>query len=69
MPETNDVTAAWIEETIRLQGGVAIPSELLPRVLLAVREHQEGMSRFREAGIDVREVFPAQVYRAIRSEP
>jgi len=68
MPENDEIDAAWVEAIIRLQGGVAVPTELLPRVVQLAREHRAAMRRFAEAGIEPRDVFPAQVYRAMRSE-
>lgn len=69
MFEKDEIDAAGVEAIIRLQRGVAIPRELLPRVVQLAREHREAMRRFAVAGIEPRDVFPAQVYRALRSEP
>jgi hypothetical protein len=66
--QNDDINAAWVEAIIRLQGGVAVPPELLPRVVQLALEHRAAMRRFAVAGIEPRDVFPAQVYRAIRSE-
>lgn len=68
MYENDEIDATWVEAMIRLQGGVAIPPELLPRVVQLAREHRAAMRRFAEAGVEPRDVFPAQVYRALRSE-
>lgn len=68
MFENDEVDAAWVEAIIRLQGGVAVPAELLPRVVQLAREHRAAMRRFADAGIEPQDVFPGQVYRALRSE-
>jgi len=64
MPESDEISAADVEAFVRLHGLVPIPPELMPRVLAMVRDHRESMLRFEEAGIDCRDVFPAQVFRA-----
>lgn len=63
MPEDEKISAADVEAFIRMYDLVPIPPDLMPRVLQAVREHRESMRRFAEAGIELRDVFPAQVFR------
>ena len=64
MAEYEDIQASDIEAFIRMYGLVPIPPALMPRVIQAVRDHRAALRRFGEAGIDVHDVFPAQIYRA-----
>jgi len=64
-----EISATAIEAFIGLHGLVPIPPELMPRVLRGVHEHREAMRRFAAAGIELRDVFPSQVYKVMRSEP
>ncbi len=63
MTRGEEITAADLEAFIRLHDLVPVPPDLMPRVLQIVRDHRESMRRFAEAGIDVRDVFPAHLYR------
>lgn len=63
MPDDDEISAATVEAFIRMHDLVPVPPELMPRVLQAVREHREAMRRFHEAGLESRDVFPAQIFR------
>ena len=63
MSASDEISAADVEAFVRMHGLVPVPPDLMPRVLQMLREHRASMRRFAESGIDVRDVFPAQVYR------
>ncbi|HVC33454.1 MAG TPA: hypothetical protein VNL16_08085 [Chloroflexota bacterium] len=64
MPDDDDITAADLEALARAFDLVPVPADLLPRVLEAVREHRRSLRRFAAAGIELRDVFPSEIYRA-----
>ena len=59
-----DLTAADLQTLARLLGLVAIPDQLLPRVLAAVQTYRAAMRRLDEAGIDLADIVTAQPFRA-----
>lgn len=63
MPGDDAISVPDLAAFIRLHDLVPVPPDLMPRVLQIVRDHRESMRRFAEAGIDVRDVFPAHLYR------
>jgi hypothetical protein len=64
MEDPEELTAADLESIARLHGLVPVPEDLVARVLQSLREHRAAMRRFAEAGLETRDVFPAQVFRA-----
>ncbi len=63
MSRGDEIVVADLEACIRLHDLVPVPSDLMPRVLQIVREHREAMRRFADAKIEIRDVFPADLYR------
>jgi hypothetical protein len=57
------MTAAELEDYARLHGLVPVPPHLVERVLQQLRDHRAAMRRVQAAGLDFRDVFPAQVFR------
>lgn len=63
MPGDDAISVPDLEAFVRLHDLVPVPPDLMPRVLHIVREYRAAMRRFAEAEIDVRDVFPAHLYR------
>ena len=64
MAENEEIQASDVEAFIRMHDLIAVPPALMPRVIQAMRDHRAALRRFATSGIDVHDVFPAQIYRA-----
>jgi uncharacterized membrane protein len=64
MPDPQEITAADLDAFVKIHDLVPVPEDLVPRVLQALHEHRAAMHRFAAAGLETRDVFPANIFRA-----
>lgn len=64
MSDSHQTPAVDLDALVRLHDLVPVPPDSLARVRKLLDEHREAMRRFASAGIETRDVFPAQVFRA-----